>query len=122
MIQNSEKEFYRLQNGELPDFKPKLEKFKQATFLDKPHQATRKSSGATLEALCDAIPELIGGSADLTGSVCTKTSKMTSITEENFSGRYLHYGVREHAMGAIMNGLALHKGLIPYAGTFLVFF
>ncbi len=114
-------EFYRLQQNELPDFKSKLEKFKQLTFLDKPQQATRKSSNDTLEALCEAIPELIGGSADLTGSVCTKTSSMSAISRDNFSGRYLHYGVREHAMGAIMNGLALHKGAIPYSGTFLVF-
>ena len=113
--------FIRLQKGELPDFKKKLEKFKQQTFLDKPIQATRKSSGDTLEMLAKEIPELIGGSADLTGSVNTKTSFMKAITKDDFSGRYIHYGVREHAMGAIMNGLALHKGFIPYSGTFLVF-
>ncbi len=114
-------EFIRLQNGELPNFKKKLEKFKQTVFLSKPNQATRKSSGDTLEMLCKEIPELIGGSADLTGSVCTKMSYMKAITKDDFSGRYIHYGVREHAMGAIMNGLALHKGFIPYSGTFLVF-
>ncbi len=114
-------EFTRLQNSELPNFKKKLEKFKQATFLSKPNQATRKSSGDSLEMLTKEIPELIGGSADLTGSVCTKTSLMKGITKDDFSGRYIHYGVREHAMGAIMNGLALHKGFIPYSGTFLVF-
>lgn len=114
-------EFNRLQKGELPDFKKKLEKFKQQNFLDKPKQPTRKSSGDTLEMLCKEIPELIGGSADLTGSVNTKTSFMKAITKDDFSGRYIHYGVREHAMAAIMNGLALHKGFIPYSGTFLVF-
>ena len=114
-------EFTRLQEGRIPDFKKKLEKFKQTVFLNKPTQPTRKSSGDTLEMLCKEIPELIGGSADLTGSVNTKTTFMKGITKDDFSGRYIHYGVREHAMAAIMNGLALHKGFIPYSGTFLVF-
>jgi transketolase len=64
---------------------------------------------------------MIGGSADLTGSNNTKTKVEAVITPEDFSGRYIHYGVREHAMAAVMNGMALHKGLIPYGGTFLVF-
>jgi len=67
------------------------------------------------------IPELIGGSADLTGSNNTKTKAMKPITASDYSGSYIYYGVREHAMGAIMNGIALHGGFIPYGGTFLVF-
>lgn len=83
--------------------------------------ATRKSSGAALEVLTGAIPQLIGGSADLTGSVNTRTAHTEAITPADFSGRYIHYGVREHGMAAVMNGLALHGGFIPYSGTFLVF-
>jgi len=71
--------------------------------------------------LTEALPEMIGGSADLTGSVNTKTPSTQPITPTDFSGRYMHYGVREHAMGAVMNGIALHGGFIPYGGTFLVF-
>ena len=113
--------FLRLQRGELSNFKKKLEAFKQQTFLQKPSAATRQSCGNSLEVLVKEIPELIGGSADLTGSVNTRTNDMKAITKDDFSGRYIHYGVREHAMGAIMNGMALHKGFIPYSGTFLVF-
>ena len=64
---------------------------------------------------------MVGGSADLTGSNLTKTSTMRSITPGNFRGNYVHFGIREHAMGAVMNGMALHGGMIPYGGTFLVF-
>ena len=71
--------------------------------------------------LTDAIPEMIGGSADLTGSNNTRTKCTEPITGTDFSGRYVHYGAREHAMAAAMNGMALHGGLIPYAGTFLIF-
>jgi transketolase len=119
--EESKAEFKRLMKGELPDFKNRLEEFKQKIFFEKPKQPTRKSSGDVLEILTAEIPELIGGSADLTGSVNTKTSLTKSITKDDFSGRYIHYGIREHAMGAIMNGIALHKGFIPYSGTFLVF-
>lgn len=83
--------------------------------------ATRKWSGAALEPLTEAIPEMIGGSADLTGSNNTKTSHTAPITPDNWAGRYVHYGIREHAMAAAMNGMALHGGVIPYSGTFLVF-
>ncbi len=74
-----------------------------------------------LDVLAESIPELIGGSADLTGSNNTKAKSQSPITSEDFSGGYIHYGVREHAMAAAMNGIALHGGLIPYGGTFLVF-
>jgi len=83
--------------------------------------ATRKWSGAALEPLTEAIPEMIGGSADLTGSNNTKTSHTAPLSPDNWAGRYVHYGIREHAMAAAMNGMALHGGVIPYSGTFLVF-
>ena len=83
--------------------------------------ATRKASGAALEVLTARIPHLIGGSADLTGSVNTLTKALTPVTPQDFTGRYIHYGVREHGMAAVMNGMALHGGYLPYSGTFLVF-
>ena len=112
----------RILKHELPEnFKKTLEDFKQKVFLEKPKQATRKSSQNVLEFLTAELPELIGGSADLSGSVLTKTSHTKSITGDDFSGRYIHYGIREHSMGALMNGIALHGGFLPYGGTFLVF-
>ena len=83
--------------------------------------ATRKASGQVLAALAPQVPELLGGSADLTPSNNTKAPGMTDFSPENPGGRYIHYGVREHAMGAILNGLVLHGGYRPYGGTFLVF-
>ena len=83
--------------------------------------ATRVWSGAALEALVPAIPEMIGGSADLTGSNNTKTKGMVEFFPEDYGGRYVHYGVREHGMAAAMNGMALHGGVVPYSGTFMVF-
>ncbi len=83
---------------------------------------TRKWSGAALEVLTALVPEMVGGSADLTGSNNTRTAAAKApLTPENYGGRYLHWGVREHAMAAAMNGMALHGGVIPYSGTFLVF-
>ncbi|MFT6346463.1 MAG: transketolase [Myxococcota bacterium] len=115
-------EFVRLQNGELPNFQNALDQLKAKVLENKPKQASRKSSGDVLEVLTASIPELIAGSADLTGSVNTKTSSTSkAICKDDFSGRYIHYGVREHAMAALMNGMALHRGFIPYSGTFLVF-
>ncbi|MBN8500471.1 MAG: transketolase, partial [Sphingomonadales bacterium] len=86
-----------------------------------PKVATRKSSEMALEALTASIPELIGGSADLTGSNLTKTKATPSFTAANYGGRHVHYGIREFGMAAAMNGMALHGGVIPYGGTFLVF-
>lgn len=83
--------------------------------------STRKSSEKVLEVLIPKIPELIGGSADLTLSNNTKIKSMSQITSKNYSGNYIHYGVREHGMASIMNGLSVHKGVIPYGGTFLIF-
>ena len=83
--------------------------------------ATRKSSQKILNTLTKKMPELIGGSADLAGSNNTKTDSHIIIKPGNFKGNYIHYGVREHAMSGIMNGIALHSNLIPYGGTFLIF-
>ena len=100
----------------------RIEKLKlNITLNEKTTCATRKSSQIALEIITPTIKNLIGGSADLTGSNNTKTKVLDPINKNNFLGRYIYYGVREHAMAAIMNGLALHKGIRPYAGTFLIF-
>jgi transketolase len=83
--------------------------------------ATRLASEFALEALTVALPEMVGGSADLTGSNNTRTKAMKAMSAADYSGRFIHYGVREHSMAAAMNGMALHGGIIPYSGTFLVF-
>ena len=88
---------------------------------EKPNWATRKSSQEVLEAVNPIIETTIGGSADLTGSNNTKTKNLGILSKDNFQGRFIHYGIREHAMAAAMNGMALHKGILPYSGTFLVF-
>ncbi len=88
---------------------------------DKPKLASRQSSGLVLETLMPALPSLLGGSADLSGSNNTQTPKGSIYSAQNYAGRYVHYGVREHAMVAAMNGMALYGGIIPYAGTFLQF-
>jgi len=84
-------------------------------------QATRKSSEAVLGVLTQAVPELVGGSADLTGSNNTKTKATAPLTRDDYAGRYIYYGIREIGMAAAMNGMALHGGIIPFGGTFLVF-
>ncbi|MFH1556224.1 MAG: transketolase C-terminal domain-containing protein, partial [Pseudomonadota bacterium] len=83
--------------------------------------ATRKSSEIVLDALTPVVPEMLGGSADLTGSNNTRAKGMKAISPDDFAGTFVHWGVREHGMAAAMNGLALHGGIIPYSGTFLVF-
>jgi transketolase len=83
--------------------------------------ATRSASEFALEALTAALPEMIGGSADLTGSNNTRAKAMKTLNAADYDGRFIHYGVREHGMAAAMNGMALHGGIIPYSGTFLVF-
>ena len=103
----------------------KLEKIireeKAKYFTSKPDMATRQCSSSAIEVISKLLPELIGGSADLSGSNNTKTSNSKIISSKNFNGNYIHYGVREHGMAAAMNGLALYGGLIPYGGTFLIF-
>lgn len=115
--------FSRIITGNLPaDWKEKLGEFREHIIGEKPKEATRKSSQRVLEFLTANIEELLGGSADLTASVLTgTTSTATAIAKNNYGGRYINYGIREHAMAAIMNGLALHGGIIPYAGTFACF-
>jgi len=115
-------EFERRAAGRLPGgWISQLAAHKRKMAEEKPKVATRQASGSALEVLTAAIPELVGGSADLTGSVNTQTRSTSPVTTKDFSGRYIHYGVREHGMAAIMNGIALHRGFVPYAGTFLVF-
>ncbi|MGI4984545.1 MAG: transketolase [Janthinobacterium lividum] len=115
-------DFERRNNGELPpDWKNAIAAAR-AEFIAKGGElATRQASGAVLNHLFDAIPELLGGSADLTPSNNTKAKNQVEVTPGNYGGSYIHYGVREHGMAAAMNGLALHGGLIPYGGTFLCF-
>ncbi len=94
---------------------------KEKYFKEKPSKATRQCSAQVIEVVSKILPELIGGSADLSGSNNTKTKNSYAISSKNFNGNYIHYGVREHGMAATMNGLALYGGLIPYSGTFLIF-
>jgi transketolase len=98
-----------------------IKEFKSKHFKDKTNCATRKASEKSIGILSNNIDNLIGGSADLTGSNNTKTNNMKAITKSDCSGRYIYYGIREHAMAGVMNGLSLHGGLRPYGGTFLVF-
>ena len=115
-------EYERLIKGELPvDLDKILRDEKLKFFQTKPKMATRQCSSSVINSISDALPELIGGSADLSGSNNTKTEGSKVITSKNFSGNYIHYGVREHAMAGVMNGLALYGCLIPFGGTFLIF-
>lgn len=115
-------EFNRRFAGELPgSFDTTIDAFKQKIAANNPTVATRKASEDALEVINGLLPETFGGSADLTPSNNTKTSQMKSITPTDFSGRYMHWGIREHATAAAMNGIALHGGLIPYSGGFLIF-
>ncbi len=95
--------------------------YKADVATNKPKIASRKASEAALEVLTAAIPEMVGGSADLTGSNNTKTKSTTPFGADDYAGRYVYYGIREFGMAAAMNGMALHGGIIPYGGTFLVF-
>ncbi len=108
-------------NSNLKDLEILIEKEKTKYFDVKPSLATRQCSMSAIESISSLLPNLIGGSADLSGSNNTKTNKSKVINSKNFNGNYLHYGVREHGMAAVMNGLALYGGLIPYGGTFLIF-
>ncbi len=114
--------FTRAMKGDLPDGAfDKLDAGIAALIESKPAQATRQSSGAALDTLFDAIPELIGGSADLTGSNNTFVKGTEILDAPGYGGRYVNWGIREHGMAAAMNGMALHGGVIPYGGTFMVF-
>ncbi|PWE57199.1 transketolase [Metarhizobium album] len=115
-------EFTRRFAGDLPgNFDAAMDAYKKKLADAPPAVATRKASEDALEVINGILPETIGGSADLTPSNNTKTSQMKSITPTDFSGRYMHWGIREHGMAAAMNGIALHGGLIPYGGGFMIF-
>ncbi len=115
-------EFERRQRGDLPaKFDEKIQELKKEIAAEPPKKATRKASQAVLEVINGILSETLGGSADLTGSNNTNTSQTPPITPDDFSGRFVHWGIREHAMAAAMNGIALHGGLIPYSGGFLIF-
>ncbi|NEJ19454.1 transketolase [Rhizobium leguminosarum] len=115
-------DFERRMNGELPSgWRAAIAAAKQELSGSEKDLATRQASGIVLNHLFDAVPELLGGSADLTPSNNTKAKNQVEIKPGEYGGSYLHYGVREHGMAATMNGLALHGGLIPYGGTFLTF-
>jgi transketolase len=119
---NQRGEFERVMAGRLPDnWHEAVADLKQQIADDRPRLASRASSQKCLETLVPATPELLGGSADLTGSNLTLVRGMASISAGNYGGRYIHYGVREHGMAAAANGMALHGGIIPYIGTFFVF-
>jgi transketolase len=115
-------EFNLAISGELPaGWQSVLNDHKKALSADAPAWATRKSSQEALKVINPVLTSTIGGSADLTGSNNTDTPDLGILSADNYGGRYMHYGIREHGMGAVMNGLALHGGIIPYGGTFLVF-
>ncbi len=115
-------EFLRRQKGTLPAaLKEAVSNLKKKISAEAPAIATRKASQNALEAINPAVPEIVGGSADLTHSNLTLTKGLGIQKPGNWAGRYIHYGVREHGMAAAMNGMALHGGIIPYGGTFFVF-
>ena len=118
-VSGKKDEFLARQAGKVDDawLKPYLDKL----LADLKPVATRKASEMALEAINPAIPSTVGGSADLTGSNNTKTKDLEPLTADNYGGRYIYYGIREFGMAAAMNGMALHGGVIPYGGTFLVF-
>ena len=107
--------------SDLGDLNNLIKKEKTKYFESKPSLATRQCSMSAIKSISALLPQLIGGSADLSGSNNTKTDNSKIINSKNFNGNYIHYGVREHGMAAVMNGLALYGGLIPYGGTFLIF-
>lgn len=116
------KEFLRRINGYLPEnFTETMQEFITNTQATQKPTATRKASLTCINTLVAELPELVGGSADLSGSNCTEWTEATTLSKNDFSARYIKYGVREFAMSAITNGLALHGGFIPFSGTFLVF-
>lgn len=115
-------DFDRRLRGDLPvELDPAILEYKKE-LAEKPVKvATRKASEMALNVINAAVPETIGGSADLTGSNNTRSKGQETYSAENYGGRFVHYGIREHGMASAMNGMALHGGVIPYSGTFLVF-
>ena len=122
MPMDKRSEFARRINGDLPlGFGDAVRGFKQQLASASKEIATRIASQNALEVLTATVPEMIGGSADLTGSNNTRPKGMSVLSASDYAGRFIHYGIREHGMAAAMNGIALHRGVIPYSGTFLVF-
>ena len=122
MKTSSKKEYARRIAGRLPSNINKiLNNFKKDCSNKEVVKATRQSSEMVINQISPHMPELIGGSADLTGSNNTKASATKILDSKNYSGNYIYYGIREHGMAAIMNGMALHKGVVPFGGTFLIF-
>src|SRR3954471_11626836 len=113
-------EFMRRMEGRLPEGSTR-DAYLDWLAANPQNVATRKSSELALESINAFLPETIGGSADLTGSNNTKTKAQKPLTKDDYSGRYIYYGIREFGMAAAMNGMALHGGVIPYGGTFLIF-
>ncbi|MBM3529557.1 MAG: transketolase [Alphaproteobacteria bacterium] len=115
-------DFERRMRGDLPGtLNAAVRAVKEALSAAPKEIATRTASEFALESIVPAVPEMVGGSADLTGSNNTRTKSMKPMTASDYAGRFIHYGVREHGMAAAMNGMALHRGVIPFSGTFLVF-
>src|ERR1041385_1629303 len=115
-------EFARRINGDLPlGLEDAVRKFKQELANAPKEIATRVASENALGMLTTVVPEMVGGSADLTGSNNTRPKGLKAMSASDYAGRFIHYGIREHGMAAAMNGMALHRGVIPYSGTFLVF-
>lgn len=117
---SNKNEFERRMAGDI-DPSSAMTGYMAQLMADKPKAATRKSSEMALGPLTEAFLEMIGGSADLTGSNNTKTTATTPLNKNDYSGRYVYYGIREFGMAAAMNGMALHGGIIPFGGTFLIF-
>ena len=115
-------EFERRMRGDLPGaLNGAIRAVKESLFKEPKEIASRTACEFALETIIPAVPEMVGGSADLTGSNNTRTKSMKAMSASDYSGRFIHYGIREHAMAAAMNGMTLHGGIIPYSGTFLVF-
>ena len=122
MAEADRAEFDRRLKGDIPAAVGEaIDAFKAKVAADKPSWATRKSSQEVLEVVNPVLPDTVGGSADLTGSNNTRSATLKPVTRGEPGGRYVFYGIREHAMAAAMNGMALHGGIIPYGGTFMVF-
>ena len=121
-VASENKEFRDFIANKLPTgWNTALEELKQQALSDKPKVATRKASEMCLKAIVPNIPQIVGGSADLAASNLTFVEGLKTITKDDYHGNNIMYGIREHAMGAIMNGMSLHGGVIPYGGTFFVF-
>lgn len=115
-------DFLKVMTGDVSEaIKGPLQELKDKYLKERPKLATRQNSGEVLEKIVPVLPNLIGGSSDLTPSNNTQVKGPSAISAGHYEGQYVHYGVREHGMAAIMNGMALHGGVIPYGGTFMQF-